>query len=68
MSTISVAVHAINGNYNDGYVLRMIAGLCIGAIPGAQLGAYLSHKVPTGIIIKSLAICLALVGIRILLS
>ena len=68
MSTVSVAVHAINGDYKDGYVLRLIAGLCIGAIPGAQLGAYLSHKLPTGVIIKALAVCLALVGIRILLS
>lgn len=68
MSAISVVVHFVKGNYNDPNVLRMVAGLCIGVIPGAQLGAYLSHKIPTTAIIKALAICLALVGVRILLN
>jgi uncharacterized membrane protein YfcA len=68
MSTISVIVHALNGNYNNPEVLRIVIGLGIGALTGAQLGAYLSHRIKTVIIIRILAICLALVGVRILVS
>src|SRR4051812_4863278 len=45
MSLVSVIVHAAKGNYNDPHVLHMVTGLSIGAIGGAQLGAYLSHKI-----------------------
>ncbi len=67
MSTVSVVVHIFQGSYNDPHILKMLAGLCIGVIPGAQLGAYISHKIETTLIVKILAICLALVGLRILL-
>jgi uncharacterized membrane protein YfcA len=68
MSTVSVIVHAINGNYNDPKILRMVIGLIIGVIPGAQVGAWLSHRMQSKTIIKVLAVCLGLVGLRILLS
>ncbi len=67
MSTVSVVVHIFQGSYNDAQVLKILAGLCIGVIPGAQLGAYISHRVETTLIIRVLAICLALVGLRILM-
>lgn len=68
MSTVSVIVHAKQGNYNDPAVLHMILWLAIGAVIGAQAGAFLSHKIKTTVIIKSLAVCLGLVGIRLLLN
>ena len=68
MSTVSVIVHAINGNYNDPKILHMVIGLIIGVIPGAQVGAVLSHKMQSKTIIQVLAACLGLVGLRILLS
>jgi hypothetical protein len=68
MSAVSVIVHIINGSYNDPHVLRMVLLLSIGVIGGAQLGAFLSHKIHGNIIIRALAICLGLVGIRILSS
>lgn len=68
MSTVTVIVHAINGTYNDPTVLKMVVCLAAGVIPGAQLGAYFSHRVKGTNIIKVLAICLALVGLRILLK
>lgn len=68
MSTASVIVHIVNGNYNDPKILHMVIGLIIGVIPGAQVGAWLSHKLKGYTIIRVLAICLGLVGIRILLS
>jgi len=68
MATVSVIVHLFNGTYNDPNVLHLVIGLCIGVVPGAQLGAVLSHKIHGNLIIRALAICLALVGLRILLS
>jgi len=68
MSLVSVIVHAVKGNYNDPHVLRLVTGLSVGAIGGAQLGAYLSHKIKSNIIVRVLAICLGLVGLRILLG
>jgi uncharacterized membrane protein YfcA len=68
MSTISVAVHVFNGDYSDSNALRLVLGLCVGVVPGAQLGAFLSHKISNGIIIRILAVCLGLVGIRLLMN
>ena len=68
MATVSVVVHAIDGHYNNPAVLKMILMLCLGVVPGAQLGAYLSHRVKSKTIIKVLAGCLILVGIRILIK
>lgn len=66
MSVVSIIVHIINGSYNDPHVLRMVIFLSVGVIGGAQLGAWLSHKIHGNTIIRALAICLALVGLRIL--
>lgn len=67
MSTVSVAVHALKGSYKDPAVLKMVLALSVGVIPGAQLGALLSHKIKSRTIIQILAACLLLVGVRILL-
>lgn len=67
MSTVSVIVHIFQGSYSNQHVLRMVIALCIGVIPGAQAGAYISHKIKTKTIIKILAACLGVVGVRILL-
>jgi uncharacterized membrane protein YfcA len=67
MSTVSVIVHIFQGSYNNQHVLRMVIALCIGVVPGAQAGAFISHRVNTETIIKILAGCLGLVGVRILL-
>jgi uncharacterized protein len=68
MATVSVIVHAVKGSYQDPKILHMVIGLILGVIPGAQLGAWLSHKLKSKTIIGVLAVCLGLVGIRILLS
>jgi uncharacterized membrane protein YfcA len=67
MATVSVIVHAIKGSYSDPKILHMVIGLTIGVIPGAQIGAWFSHKIKGQTIIRVLAICLGLVGIRILM-
>ena len=68
MATVSVIVHISQGTYDDPLVLKMIIGLVIGVIPGAQLGAFLSRKLKGNVIIKALSISLAIVGLRILLE
>lgn len=66
MATVSVIVHALQGNYNDPYIFRMVIWLCIGVIVGAQLGAWLSHKIKGTVIVRALAVCLVIVSIRLL--
>ncbi len=68
MATVSVVVHWHDGVYSDPHVFHMVIGLAIGIIPGAQLGAYLSRRIKGKAIIKSLALALGVVGIRILIS
>jgi hypothetical protein len=68
MATVSVITHYFEGSYNDPTVVKMVIGLAIGVIPGAQLGAYLSKHVKDKIIIRSLALCLGIVAIRIFVS
>jgi uncharacterized membrane protein YfcA len=68
MSIVSVAVHITEGNYNDPYIVKLVAYLAFGVIVGAQLGAWLSHKIKGKFIIQALALCLAVVGVRILLG
>lgn len=66
MATVSVITHAINGTYNNTDIVLTIVYLSLGVIPGAQLGAYFSHKIKSHTIIRALAVCLIIVGIRIL--
>ena len=68
MATVSVVTHIFQGSYDNPLVLKMVIGLSIGVIPGAQLGAYLSRKMKGKFIIKALAVSLAIVGVRILIS
>ncbi|MFA6274034.1 MAG: sulfite exporter TauE/SafE family protein [Candidatus Paceibacterota bacterium] len=66
MATVSVIVHYMQGNYSDPATMKMMLFLSIGVVPGAQLGAYLSHRIKSHIIIRVLASCLVLVAVRIL--
>jgi uncharacterized membrane protein YfcA len=66
MATVSVLVHVLQGTYADENVVQMILLLSLGIVPGAQLGAYFSHRIKSHAILRLLALCLVLVGIRIL--
>jgi uncharacterized membrane protein YfcA len=68
MSLVSVIVHLAEGNYNPPQIMRLVVGIGIGVVAGAQLGAYLSHKLKATIIIKALAVALGIVGVRLLLE
>lgn len=67
MATVSVITHATNGTYNNPETVQMILFLAIGVVPGAQLGAMLSHKIKSHVILQVLAGCLVVVGVRILM-
>ncbi|MEO9004035.1 MAG: sulfite exporter TauE/SafE family protein, partial [Ginsengibacter sp.] len=45
MATVSVLVHLFQGNYDNPLITKMVIGLAIGVIPGAQVGAYLSRRI-----------------------
>jgi uncharacterized membrane protein YfcA len=68
MATITVIVHVMNGVYNDRDVITLVLALAAGVIPGAVTGAKISHHIPTSIVIRVMAVCLGLVGMRILLK
>lgn len=68
MASATVATHFFEGTYADVQVQHLVFGLVIGIIPGAQVGAILSHKIHGKAIIRALAICLVLVGVRILVG
>jgi len=68
MATVSVLVHFFEGNYHNPLITKMVIGLAIGVIPGAQMGAYLSRKINEKWIIKALAVSIGLVGLKILVS
>lgn len=65
MTLTGTLVHVATGTFSRG--VQMTIFLAIGVLPGAQLGAKLSNRVQGQWIIRSLAVALALVGIRLLL-
>lgn len=66
MALTGTIVHITTGTFSHGFY-RTIA-LSIGVLPGAQLGALLSTRMQGSWIIRGLAIALAFVGIRVLLT
>ena len=65
MAFAGTAVHIATGTF--GKALARVVMLSLGVIPGAQLGAALSHHVAGAWILRSLGIALGVAGGRILL-
>lgn len=63
MSLSGTVVHILSGALSKGAI--QVAALALGALFGAQLGAKLSNRFHGVWIIRSLAVALGLVGIRI---
>ncbi|MGB5157192.1 sulfite exporter TauE/SafE family protein [Desulfobacterium sp. N47] len=64
MALTGTIVHIITGAFTQG--VHQIIALAIGVVIGAQIGARLSEKVQGSWIIRSLAMALGVVGLRIL--
>ncbi len=65
MALTGTVVHIVTGTFVHG--VHRTVSLAIGVVIGAQVGAHLSQKIKTNWIIRSLAVALGLVGIRILM-
>lgn len=63
MALAGTIVHILQGNLDHNWEMMLSVG--IGVVVGAQLGAYVSHRVNQKVIIISLAAALLLVGVRI---
>ena len=61
----AVITHIVSGTFAEGIYRAVV--LSAGAIIGAQLGAYLSRKISGILIVRLLAVGLALVAIRLLI-
>ena len=59
-------VHLLRGDYHG--VVGQTVALAIGVVPGAQVGAALSNRLKGPLIIRLLALALALAGIRLLVG
>jgi uncharacterized protein len=66
MALAGTAVHVATGDFHSGVVRTVLLGC--GVLAGAQVGAKMSSKVRGVWIIRSLAIALIFVGIRVLLA
>ena len=65
MALAATFVHIVTGGFEQGGVQRTVA-LSLGMIIGAQLGAILSDRLRGHLIVRLLAVALALVGLRVL--
>jgi uncharacterized membrane protein YfcA len=65
MSAEGTAVHFYTGGLAWDRSLAEAVALAVGAVPGAQLGARLSHHLHGKLIIRALAVALLLVGVRL---
>ncbi|WP_243368150.1 sulfite exporter TauE/SafE family protein [Fundidesulfovibrio soli] len=66
MALAGTLTHVFTGSFHEG-VQRTIY-LAIGVLAGAQVGAHLSRRINAAWIMKSLAVALALAGLRILMQ
>jgi uncharacterized protein len=65
-SASATATHVVHGDLNRHEALTL--ALAAGMVVGGQLGAYLSRRVSGAVLIRLLALALALAGVRLLLQ
>ncbi len=66
MALTGTVVHILQGSFGHG--THHMISLAIGVVAGAQIGALLSSRLHGGWIIRSLAVALGLVGVRIMMQ
>jgi uncharacterized membrane protein YfcA len=68
MALAGTLTHLADGNLGPEHGLNQVLLLTVGVVPGAQLGAKLSHRVQGPLIIRLLGVALLIVGVRLLLT
>lgn len=68
MALAGTLEHLRAHDLSTGHGFTQVAFLALGVIPGAQLGARLSHHINGGLIIRLLGVALFLVGVRLVLA
>jgi len=68
MALAGTLVHVGTGDLGSNAGMGQALLLAVGVVPGAQLGAKLSHRLHGGLIIRLLGVALLLVGVRLLLT
>lgn len=68
VSGAGTATHLIDGGLRLGTGLRRATALSVGVIPGAQIGAALSRRLPSHRIQQTLSVALVLISLRLLLG
>jgi uncharacterized protein len=66
MSGEATLVHLLDGSLG-GEQLVKAAALAVGAVPGAQVGAILSHRIKGRAVLLMLAVAIVLLGVRLIL-
>jgi uncharacterized membrane protein YfcA len=67
MSGGATAVHLIDGSLGGDQLLKAVA-LAVGAIPGAQLGAQVAHRLKPRMVLALLAVAIIVLGVRVLMK
>lgn len=67
MSGGGTLVHLVNGTLGDRPLAQAVA-LSVGAIPGAQVGAWMSHRIKGTIVIRLLAVALLGLAARLIVK
>ncbi|MEX1104137.1 MAG: sulfite exporter TauE/SafE family protein [Dehalococcoidia bacterium] len=65
MAAEGTAVHLLSGTLSPDNGLGRAILLAVGAIPGAQLGAFVARRVHSRVISRALAVALVIVGLRL---
>jgi uncharacterized membrane protein YfcA len=68
MALAGTVVHLSTGDLGPHAGLPQALLLAVGVIPGAQLGARVSHRIHGGLIIRLLGVALLLVGVRLVVT
>jgi len=68
MSGVGALTHAVTGSFAHGHGLRRAAALSIGVVAGAQAGAHVSLRLRGRAIELLLAVALAALAIRLLVT
>jgi uncharacterized membrane protein YfcA len=66
MSGGATLIHLLDGSLGGEQIVKAVA-LAVGAVPGAQVGAILSHRIKGRGVLLMLAVAIVVLGVRVIL-